>query len=308
MTLTQLRTFLAVVRLGSVRAAAEYLVVSQPAVSGAVAGLERSLGIELVERDGRGLKMTAAGVAFAASSKAGLDVLDRGVRVAQSVENPGRGTVRIAAIAAAAEHLLLPLLATFRIQWPDAGMTIRVGNRDDVWGALRDLEVDLVVAGRPPSPISAEVIGRASNTLVVVGPAAHPAAATRRDALGRLADTTWLLREHGSGTRDATDELLTELGIDPPRMILGSNGAVAEAVVAGFGVALISLDAVRGRLDAGDVAQVECPHTPIDRPWHLVIATGAAMSPTAALAARALLDVDGGFTPTATGRRLLRGG
>lgn len=305
MTLTQLRTFLAVVRFGSVRAAAEHRVISQPAVSGAVASLERELGVELVERDGRGLRVTAAGQAFAAATRSGLDLLDRGVRVAQSVEDPQRGTVRIAAIATAAEQVLLPRLATFRRDHPDAGVTVSVGNRSAVWDALRDLDADLVLAGRPPSSLATDVLARACNTLVVVGPGDRPAPRSPRDASARLADTPWLLREGGSGTREATDELLTRLGIDPPRMILGSNGAVTEAVVAGFGVALISLDAVADRLAAGTIRRLECPHTPIDRPWHLVAAGGVALSPTAALAARSLLDAADGFTPTAKGRRLL---
>ncbi len=122
--------------------------------------------------------------------------------------------------------------------------------------------------------------------------------------VARLAGATWLLREEGSGTRDATEELLTQLGIDPPRMILGSNGAVEEAVVAGFGVALISGDAVAARLRSGALARLECPHTPLDRPWHLVATSGAALSPTATLAARALLCA-GRLRPTAVGRRLL---
>lgn len=305
MTFTQLRTFLAVVHLGSVRAAAEHLVVSQPAVSGAVASLERELGVDLVARDGRGLRVTAAGESFAAAAKAGLDVLDHGVRVAKSVEDPRRGTVRIAAIATAAERVLLPLLAEFRRQQPGAGVTITVGNRTSVWDALRDLAVDLVLAGRPPSSLSVEVLGRVRNTLVVVGEPHRPAPRSRRDAVARLAEATWLLREEGSGTREATDDLLAQLGIDPPRMILGSNGAVEEAVVAGFGVALTSIDAVAARLASGALARVECPHTPIDRPWHLVVAADVALSPTAAMAARSILEAPGGFTATAHGRRLL---
>ena len=127
----------------------------------------------------------------------------------------------------------------------------------------------------------------------------------RRGPAG-LAAATWLLREGGSGTRDAADELLIELGIDPARMILGSNGAIAEAVVAGFGVALISIDAVRARLAAGTLTRVECPHTPIDRPWHLVASGHVPLSPTAELAARTLLSADDGFRATTEGRRLLR--
>ncbi|MDP9072744.1 MAG: LysR family transcriptional regulator, partial [Actinomycetota bacterium] len=72
MTLTQLRTFLAVADTASVRAAAERLVVSQPSVSAAVASLEKELGVALVARQGRGLRVTAAGVAFAARVRESL--------------------------------------------------------------------------------------------------------------------------------------------------------------------------------------------------------------------------------------------
>ncbi|MEX2658664.1 MAG: LysR family transcriptional regulator [Acidimicrobiales bacterium] len=304
MTLNQLRTFVAVVDCGSVRMAAEQLVVSQPAVSGAVSSLARELGVDLVERDGRGLRVTPAGSAFAAAARSCLHHLDHGVRLARSVEEPGRGAVRIAAIATAAERLLLPILAGFREEYPEAEVTVQVGNRSDVWDALRDYDVDLVVAGRPPSSAQVEVLGQASNTLVVVGLPTERR--SRADTMRHLATSTWLLREDGSGTRSATDELLDHLRLDPPRMVLGSNGAVEAAVLAGFGVGLLPLGAVRRRLTSGALARVDCPGTPMDRPWHLVASTVVDLSPTAALAARSLLEATGGFTPAAAGRRLLR--
>jgi DNA-binding transcriptional LysR family regulator len=304
MTLTQLRTFLAVAETGSVRAAAEQLIVSQPAVSGAVANLQRELGVELVVREGRGLRITAAGAAFATSVRAGLSLLDHGVRSARSVEEPGRGTVRIAAVTTAAERMLLPLLAEFRREHPHADVIVQVGNRTTMWDALRDHDADLVVAGRPPPVARARIWGRADNRLVLVGPPPPPA--TRARIAATLASTTWLVREEGSGTRDATEELLAQLDIDPPRMTLGSNGAVEQAALAGFGVALISLDAVAGSLASGRLARYECRGTPLERPWHLVSAEDVELTPTAALAARSMLRGPGGFVPTVDGRRLLR--
>lgn len=308
MTLNQLRTFLAVVDTGSVRAAAERLIVSQPAVSGAVASLERELGVELVARDGRGLRVTSAGAAFAASARAGLARIDHGVRAARSTDEPGRGTVRIAAVTTAAERVLLPLLAGFRGDHPHADVAVRVGNRATVWDALRRHDADLVVAGRPPAALEARILGRRANRLVVVGPPRVRATRSRQAMLSELAALTWLLREEGSGTREASDELLARLDLEPPRMVLGSNGAVEEAAVNGFGVALISLDAVRSRIAAGELAVYGCPDTPLERPWHLVASGDVTLTPTAALAACSLLGPEAGFTPTAQGRRVARTG
>jgi DNA-binding transcriptional LysR family regulator len=230
------------------------------------------------------------------------------VRIAHSVEEPGRGAVRIASIATAAERMLLPQLAEFRREYPEAEVTVRVGNRATVWSALASLDADLVVGGRPPASLGALVLGRATNELVVVGPPGQASELdSKRSVRTYLAGATWLLREEGSGTRDATEQLLAQLGVDPPRMILGSNGAVEEAVVAGFGVALLPRGAVGRRLAMGAVSAVDCPGTPIDRPWHLVASGEVALSPTARLAARSLLGSADGFCPTAEGRRLLRG-
>jgi DNA-binding transcriptional LysR family regulator len=303
MTLTQLRTFLAVVDTGSVRAASERLVVSQPAVSGAVTALQRELGVELVRRNGRGIEITEAGVAFGSSVRTSLQHLDHGTRLARSTEDPGHGEVRLTAIATAAERLVLPLLADFRRAHPDADLTVSVGNRQEVWRALRDLETDLVIAGRPPSSLPARVLGRAQNTLVVAGPSAAPR--SRRETVRMLRSATWLLREEGSGTRDACEELLAKLHLDPRRMVLGSNGAVERAVVAGFGVGLLPLGAIGEPLATGEIAVLDCPGTPIERPWHLVASSGVALSPTAALAARFLLAPSVGLVATAEGRRLV---
>lgn len=318
MTLTQLRTLLAVADTGSVRGASKRLVVSQPAVSGAVASLERELGVKLVRREGRGLRFTPSGLAFVSSVRAALALVDRGMRAAQCIAEPARGSVRIAATGTAAERVLPPLLAQFHHRHQQACLIVKVGNRTTVWQAMRDGEADLAVAGRPPEGLDVQILGLADNRLVVIGPisqarALPPAGGPQPadgcypapSSLASLAAMTWLLREEGSGTRDATDELLAQLGLDPPRLILGSNGAIEQAAIAAIGVGLVPVDAVAASLAAGRLAIYACSGTPLARPWHLA-AQASALTPTAALAARSMLAAPAGFTPTAEGRRLLR--
>lgn len=298
MTLTQLRTFLAVAEHQSVRAAAEHLLVAQPSVSAAVSSLERELGVALVGRHGRGLRLTPAGAAFAADVRESLGQLERGVRVARAVARPGGGEVRIVAVTTAAEQLLLPLIAGFSRQHGRARVSVQVGNRTTVWDALRTHEADLVVAGRPPQDAPGLVLGTAANTLVLVG---CPGGNGRR----QLAESTWLLREEGSGTRQATDELLVSLGLRPATMILGSNGAIERAVAEGLGVALVPLASARPAIAQGSMVVVECPGTPMERPWHLVCHRHDPLGPTPALLARQFTDVAGGFDLTPQGGEML---
>ncbi|MEJ7583410.1 MAG: LysR family transcriptional regulator [Acidimicrobiales bacterium] len=191
MTLSQLRTFLAVADSGSVRAAAERLVVSQPAVSAAVATLERELGVDLVAREGRGLRITPAGAAFATTVRASLSRLAHGVREARSVEDPGRGTARIAAVTTAAERMLLPLLGDFRREHPTPTSSCRSATGRPCGRPARPRRRP---RGRRSAPPLTRV--RSGDGPATVSPrrSARPPPTPRSGRTASLARTTWLLR------------------------------------------------------------------------------------------------------------------
>ena len=128
-TLTQLRSFLAVVRTGSVGGAADALVVTQPSVSAAVAALARELGTELLERDGRGVRPTAAGAAYAPFALDVVGLLEKGARAAREEGAAAGREVRVAAVTTAAESFVPGLLRAFSRAHPDVRVTLDVGNR-----------------------------------------------------------------------------------------------------------------------------------------------------------------------------------
>jgi LysR family transcriptional regulator, low CO2-responsive transcriptional regulator len=277
MTLTQLRTFLAVAETGSVRAAAERLVVTQSAVSSCLAALQADLGLPLVSKDGRGLRLTEAGEVYAGYVRGVLGLLDEAYTAAAG--EAGGGRLRIAAVTTAGEQLLPGLLASFRRDHPRIGILLEVGNRDMAWKLLAEHEADLVLGGRPPrGPGQPGMVIHAirPNPLIVVCPAAAvkelPAkpAGEAPQLMGWLARQTWLLREHGSGTRATTESFLAELELAPSTLTVGSNVAVCESVAAGLGVTLISRDAVARELDRGVLAELPTPATPLRRDWCLV--------------------------------------
>jgi DNA-binding transcriptional LysR family regulator len=296
-TLTQLRTFLAVAETGSVRAAAERLVVTESAVSSCVGSLQKDLKLALVRKDGRGLRLTDAGTIYAGYVRSVLGLLDE-AHAAAAGEAEG-GLLRIAAVTTAGEQLLPGLLAAFRAKHPSVGILLEVGNRERALRLAGDHQVDLVLGGRPPQgPGWPRMIAHAvrANPLVVVCPPAlraellaelgvampadlgQPAAGP--GLVAWLARQTWLLRERGSGTRATTEVFFEELDIAPGTLTVGSNVAVCESVAAGLGVTLISRDAVARELGRGVLAELPCPGTPLRRDWSLVSRAGRLPAPS----------------------------
>ncbi|WP_131761096.1 LysR substrate-binding domain-containing protein, partial [Actinomadura fibrosa] len=203
---------------------------------------------------------------------------------------PARGPLRLAAVTTAADQVLPALLAPFRARWPDVELALEVGPRRQVWSSLAAHEADLVLAGRPPADVPATILALRPNDLVVVG-------APDVAAGFALARTPWVMREPGSGTRATADAYLAERDASPPRLVLGSNGAVIAGAAAGLGVALVSRDAVGTELDAGRLVVVDAPAMPLDRPWHAV--AGPAPTATTLLFVRHLLEAPGWTAPPA---------
>lgn len=253
----RMRTFLAVVDHSSVQAAAAALHVTEPAVSAAVGQLARHLGTELLAREGRGVRVTDSGLIYANYCRKILGLIDEAQSAVRTAE---RGRLRIGAVATASEYLLPPLLASFRRRFPDLELSLSVLPRDEIFAELAHHETDLVLAGRPAQGSGLVTRARRANQLIVVG------------TPGRFADplaATWLLRGPGSGIRETTLGLLTQLDVSPPVLTLGTHGAVVAAAREGLGVTLVHADAVGSDLADRRLQHLSVPRTPLDRPWHV---------------------------------------
>jgi LysR family transcriptional regulator, low CO2-responsive transcriptional regulator len=293
-TLNQLRTFLAVADTGSVRAAAADLVVTQAAVSASMAALQRSLAVDLVAPDGRGLRLTPAGEAYAQYVRRILGLLDEAGIAAAAAADPERGELRIAAVTTAAEQIAPALLGGFRRLHQKAAIRLEVGNRDRVHALLDRHQVDLILAGRPEPGWDVTVHAVRPHDLVVVAAPEHAAQAGSAAVPAWLARQTWLLREPGSGTRAAAYALLAELDIEPAALVVGSNGAIRESARVGLGVTLMSRDGVAAELAEGKLAVIDVPGTPMHRDWYLVARAGDLVPPAARLVDYAVRE--GGFS------------
>lgn len=304
MTLNQLRTFAAVAAAGSVRRAAAALFVSAPSVSAAVGALERELGLRLVSGVGRGLELTPAGVVFARYARQVLGLLEEGIAAATAQLHPERGRVRLAAATTAGEHVVPRLLASFRRRYPDTDIILDVGNRSRVWRLLEDRTVDLAIGGRPPLGRFVTLATCANELIVVAAPTGsrNRARRPRPASIEELDRAVWLLREPGSGTRATAEDLFDQLGISPPTLTLGSNGAIAESATLGLGIALLSRDAVARAIEDGSLREWQVPGVPCQRPWHLVTRSTEELPATAALFVGDVVGTGGWDAPLESAR------
>jgi DNA-binding transcriptional LysR family regulator len=267
-TLNQLASFLAVAREGSVSAAAEKLYVTQPSISAAVSSLSRELGVELTQRVGRGIGLTPAGEAFRPYAADVLGLIDQGRQAALEAADASMRSLRIVAVATAAEFVVPALLRAFGRLHPEVNLTLEVANRASVIERVLEHEVDVAIAGRPPD--DERIAGNAflKNEIVLIAAPEDPLVQSRSVRPERLAERVWLMREPGSGTRQLVTEFLNEHELRPQTLTLGSNGAIKEAVRLGLGISLQSRVAVEHDLKAGLLAEITVRGGLPQRRWY----------------------------------------
>ena len=280
LTFHQLRLLLAVSREGSVSRAAQRLHLTQPTLSAQLRQLAEQVGLPLFERVGRKLHLTAAGRV----------VLDTAARVEQELENLDEtlaelrgdvvGRLRLAVVSTA-ETFIPRLLGDFRRERPAVEVSLVVLNRDAVIRRLADNLDDLYIMSRPPQAPPVVATPFLSNPLVVVAAAEHPLAGRETLQIEALAAEEFVLREPGSGTRQAAEHFFAAPGLAlRPRLELGSNEAVKQAVAGGLGLSLLSAHALAHAVDEG-IAVLRVEGTPLPTQWQVVYPAGKRLSPLA---------------------------
>lgn len=267
-TFRQLAAFHAVARLGSVSRAAGELHLTQPAVSIQLKLLEESAGAPLLERQGRGVRLSAAGEVMADYAARILDLWREAGDEMAAQRGQFSGTLRVGAVTTA-EYLLPPLLVAFAAEHPHVKVKLRVGNRDEIVAMLGGQEVDIAIMGRPPGELKTTSAAFAKHPMAFLASPRHPLM-TRRDlTLADLAGANLLVRERGSGTRTTLERLHKDAGL-PLRIgsEMSSNEAIKQMCAAGFGAAFLSLHTCGLELQAGLLALLPMAGNPLEREWH----------------------------------------
>ncbi|MBU6291891.1 MAG: LysR family transcriptional regulator, partial [Burkholderiales bacterium] len=194
-----------------------------------------------------------------------------------------RGRLRVALVNTA-QYFMPRLLGGFCQQHPEIDISLQVLNRDGVVARLRDNLDDLYIMSMPPADIELDDDVFMPNPLLLVAASTHPLAKKRKLPLEKLATDRFILRESGSGTRMATEQLFAGQRFRPNlRMELGSNEAIRQAVAAGLGVAVLSRHALESGQGNDEVVALDVQGFPLHSQWHVVSPKGKRLSPIASV-------------------------
>jgi len=280
-SLRQLDVFEAVARHLSFTRAAEELHLSQPAVSMQVRQLEESVGLPLYEKIGKRISLTEAGREIYHYSRAIGSQIEEMAEVIESLKGLNRGRLHVA-VASTVNYFAPRLLAAFHDQYPGIRLNLEVTNRQTLVRMLETNGVDLVLMGQPPEGIATESEAFMENPLVVIAPPRHPCIGQGPISAERLAEEVFVMREPGSGTRQAMERFFAERGLTIRQgMQMTRNEDIKQAVRAGLGVSVVSLHTIELELETGRLVVLEAEGFPIQRQWHLVYRRDKRLSPAA---------------------------
>jgi len=282
----QLAAFCAVVEKSSFSQAAERLGVTQPAVSLQVRALEERLGQTLLDRSGRRVEPTEAGLRLYRSAQRML-ALEEQLYDEVADESGGlQGTLAIGASTGPGAHLVPLLLCEFQRAHPELHVALSIWDTQTVSEKVAQRELELGVVGALRRSRSLEFEPLVRDEIVLAVPPGHRAAGGTV-SVDELREETVIAMQEGAGVRQVVDEELRRAGLRvrelEPRLELGLQESVKSAVAAGFGVTFISRTAIEGELAAGTLAMARVESLDPARQIYLVRAKGR--PPTRAAAA-----------------------
>ncbi len=280
-TFRQLKLLEAVARLSSFTRASEELHLTQPAVSTQIKQLEDEVGMPLFEQLGKKIFLTEAGrEMYEFSRNIARQFVDI-ESVLDDMRGVKRGSLKLVATATC-KYFAPYLLAGFSKLHDNVQVHLEITNRENVVTALQENVPDMAIMGTPPDEIPLNYRAFMENPLVVIAHPEHPLVHEQRIPLEELLKENFILREKGSGTRNAVERFLQGRNLSvTATMEMSRNEAIKHAVMAGLGLGIVSLHTLEFELKLKKLAILSVEGFPIMKEWYLVTRSGKRMSPIA---------------------------
>lgn len=286
LNLNHLRVFRAVCETNSITHAARQLHISQPAASKQLAELEAQLGVALVERRPRGVRLTAAGEVLGRHARRLFHEEAAAEAALQALLGLELGQLSLAASTTIGSYIVPAVFGALHAAHPNVKLQLEIGNAARVEELVLGGQLDLGLSEGTPASESLHVEVFTHDSMVLIAAPEHPlvAQASHGPLSARvLENVPFIVRERGSGTREVVEAALERRGLRvAPVMSLGSTEAIKNAVARGLGVALVSSLTIELELSSARLRTLELADLSIRRALHLLTLEGKPPSPAAA--------------------------
>jgi DNA-binding transcriptional LysR family regulator len=268
-SLRQLEVFLATARYENVTRAAKALAMSQSAASGSLRELENQFDVRLFDRLGKRLQLSELGKQLRPQAESLLQQATALEHAFAGGDVIGR--LQIGATLTIGNYLAVNMIADFRQRHPKADIALVVANTESIAARVADFELDMgLIEGELQHP-DLEILHWRADELVVFAAPGHPLANATALSDSDLIALPWIVREHGSGTRQAFERamhgILTDLHI---AMELQHTEAIKRAVEAGLGVGCLSRVCLSDAFSRGSLVPLAVPARDFRREWFLI--------------------------------------
>ncbi len=269
-TLRQLDVFLTIAQCGNLTQAARTLAMSQSAASSALKDLENQFDVQLFDRIGRRLQLNEQGQILLPRAQALLEQANDLEQLLDSHSDAGH--LSVGATLSIGNYLAVGLVAEYKARYPGADVRLHVDNTRHIAEQIRRFELDVGLIEGEINDAELDITPWRSDELVIFCGPEHPLATQETITDQQLIDTDWIVREAGSGTRQAFDRamhgLLPELSIS---MELQHTEAIKRAVEAGLGIGCLSRITLGDAFKRGSLIPLSVPHRDFHRTLYRVL-------------------------------------
>lgn len=269
-TLKQLQVFLAVASHENVSLAADELAMSQSAASTALKELEHRFGIRLFDRIGKRLQLNPEGVALRSRAAA---LISRAQELENSlIDHSEIGELKVGATLTIGNYLAIGIMAAFMQEHADARVRLNVENTAAIAAKVRNFELDIgLIEGELQEPDLDVSFWREDELALFCAPD-HPFASKGQIDDEDLLSADWIVREKGSGTRQAFDRAMTGILSNLRlRLELQHTEGIKRAVEAGLGIGCLSKLTLIEAFNRGSLVPLTCPHRNLSRKFYFIL-------------------------------------
>ena len=266
--LHHLQIFKTVADCQSITAAAEKLLISQPAVSAQLKQFEQAIGVPLLIRQPRGIEVTAAGGVLADYATRIFMLVDDALIGVRDLQQLKRGSLRIGASPVVGVYFLPPLLLSFQRRFPSIDLQVEIDESDQLEQRVRDGRIDLGLSPTAPVKPGLESTVFMEEKFIAVAAPAHLLAANRRVSVGMMAEHFIARRTPSASGSLALGYFMQQRTSVRPLLSLGSVEAVKQAVLAGLGATIISKMAIESELRDRRLVRLRLAGLPLRRSLH----------------------------------------